>query len=113
MKKEIDRGVGLRIRRQREALGYSRERLSEISGLAVSFLGSIELGKCDLTVTTLKKLCASLRVSADYLLFGREADGDLGTIPATLSGLDVRYLPMLEDLIGAFVKTVALAEGQN
>ena len=36
--------IGLRIRRQREALGYSRERLAELSEISNSFLSDIERG---------------------------------------------------------------------
>lgn len=87
MKKEIDAEIGLRVRRQREALGYSREKLAESSGLAVSFLASIERGKCDFTVTTLKKLCTALGVSSDILLFGQEPGKEAGEVAAMLSGL--------------------------
>lgn len=110
MKKEIDKEIGLRIRRQREALGYSREKLAELSGVAVSFLGSVELGKCDFTVTTLRKLCGPLGVSADLILFGKKQSADDGEISSMISGLDAKYQPTLQEMVGAFVKTVALAE---
>lgn len=110
MKKEIDKSIGLRIRRQREAMGYSREKLAELSGVAVSFLGSVELGKCDFTVTTLRKLCGTLGISADAILFDKNQNGGSEEIAAMISGLDEKYRPMLLELVGAFVKTVVLAE---
>ena len=110
MEKKIDKEIGLRVRRRREALGYSREKLAEVSGLAVSFLGSVELGKSDFSVSTLKKLCAALGVSSDYILFGNEQDGAYSQVSAMLSGLDAEYLPMVEELLGAYVKSILAAE---
>ena len=41
MTKHNAKEIGLRIRRQREALGYSRERLAELSEISNSFLSDI------------------------------------------------------------------------
>lgn len=113
MKKEFDAEIGLRVRRQREALGYSREKLAENAGMAVSFLASIERGKCDFTVTTLKKLCTALGVSPDILLFGKEQGAEAGEITSMLSGLDTRYFPLAREMLSAFLKTVFLAEHEQ
>ena len=43
MKKQFNVEVGGRIRKAREALGYSREALAEKADLASSFLGTINL----------------------------------------------------------------------
>lgn len=110
MKKEIDAEIGLRIRRQREALGCSREKLAETAGLAVSFLASIERGKCDFTVTTLKKLCTALGVSADAVLFGNEQAAEDSVIVSMLSGLDPKYQTLTQELLGAYIKTILLSE---
>lgn len=110
MEKNIDKEIGLRVRRRREALGYSREKLAETAGIAVSFLGSIELGKSDFSVSTLKKLCAALGVSSDFLLLGNEQSGTYSQVSAMLSGIDADYLPMVEELIGAYVKSILTAE---
>lgn len=110
MEKNIDKEIGLRVRRRRETLGYSREKLAETAGLAVSFLGSIELGKSDFSVSTLKKLCTALGVSSDFLLFGNEKNGAYSQVAAMLSGLGAKYLPMVEELLGAYVKSILTAE---
>ena len=52
--------VGGRIRKAREALGYSREALAEKADLASSFLGTIELGTGSFTAETMSKLCNCL-----------------------------------------------------
>ena len=77
MKKQLNVEIGGRIRKTREALGYSRETLAEKADLASSFIGTIELGAGSFTAETLIKLCRALGTSADYILFGREEQGDL------------------------------------
>ena len=64
MKKQFNVEVGGRIRKAREALGYSREALAEKADLASSFLGTIELGTGSFTAETMSKLCNALGVSS-------------------------------------------------
>ncbi|MCD8197728.1 MAG: helix-turn-helix domain-containing protein [Lachnospiraceae bacterium] len=110
MKKELNVEIGGRIRKVREALGYSREALAEKANLATSFVGSIELGTGSFTAESLIKLCRALGVSADYILFGTEETGDLSTINAMLSGLAPEYIPYLEQLIGSYMKSISLSK---
>ena len=56
MKKQLNVEIGGRIRKTREALGYSRETLAEKADLASSFIGTIELGAGSFTAETLIKL---------------------------------------------------------
>lgn len=106
MKKQLNVTIGGRVRRCREALGYSRETLAEKADLAASFIGTIELGTGSFTAETLIKLCKALGVSADYILFGTEQQSDLSTINAMLSGLDASYLPYVKELLSAYVKSI-------
>ena len=108
MKKELNIQIGSRVRKSRERLGYSRELLAEKSELAASFIGSIELGTGSFSAESLIKLCNALFVSADYILFGREQPTDLSDINSMLSGLDSKYLPQLQELLSAYLKTIAL-----
>ncbi len=100
--------IGSRVRKSRERLGYSREALAEKAELATSFIGSIELGTGSFSAESLIKLCKTLSVSADYILFGLEQPTDLSEIASMLSGLDPKYLPQLQELLSAYLKTIAL-----
>ena len=106
LKKQLDREIGGRIRRCREALGYSREDFAEKADLAVSFLGKIELGTASFTAEPFVKICRALGVSADYILFGKEEQTDLSTINALLSGLDPSDLPYVEEMIRSYIRAV-------
>ncbi|MEQ3170136.1 helix-turn-helix transcriptional regulator [Dysosmobacter welbionis] len=109
MKKQLNVEIGGRIRKTREALGYSREALAEKADLATSFIGTIELGTGSFTAESLIKLCHALGTSADYILFGAEEQSDLSTIDAMLSGLDSKYIPYVEDLLSAYLKSLRLS----
>lgn len=108
MKKELNIEIGSRVRKSRERLGYSREALAEKAELATSFIGSIELGTGSFSAESLIKLCKTLSVSADYILFGVEQPTDLSEIDSMLSGIDPKYLPQLQELLSAYLKTIAL-----
>ena len=48
-----------------------------------------------------------------YILFGTEQVTDVSAITDMLSGLDGKYLPKLKELLGAYLKTITIAENQN
>lgn len=62
--------VGNRILELRKNRNMTREKLAELADISVQFLADIEKGKKNMTVTTLRKLAASLEVSTDYLVNG-------------------------------------------
>ena len=66
------RGVGSRIRQQREYMGYTREQLAELLDVTPKFCSDIELGVKGMSVPTLCKLSETLRLSTDYILFGQD-----------------------------------------
>lgn len=104
--------IGSRIWECRKKLGYSRERLAEAADVSNSFLAEVEHGTKNFSVPVLARLCKALGVSADYLLFGREETSDTSGINQMLSGIDPQYLPHLEELLAAYIKTISLAESQ-
>ena len=110
MKKQLNIEIGGRIRKCRENLGYSRETLAEKADLASSFLGTIELGSGSFTAESLVKLCHALGVSADYILFGKEEQGDLSTINAMLSGVSPEYLPYVEGMLRSYIKAITIVK---
>ena len=110
MKKQLNVEIGGRIRKCRETLGYSRETLAEKAELASSFIGTIELGSGSFTAESLIKLCRALGTSADYILFGTEEKGNLSAINAMLSGLPQEYIPYVEELLAAYVKSIRLSD---
>lgn len=105
--------IGTRVQEQRKKLGYSREKLAEVADISNSFLADIEHGIKNFSVPLLFRLCKALGVSADYLLFGKTEASDLSGICQMLSGLDTKYLPHLEELLGAYIKSINVADSRE
>jgi transcriptional regulator with XRE-family HTH domain len=63
-------GFGREVRRRRQALGITLEDLARASGLTPNYLGSIELGKRDPSLSTIGSIATGLRVSVGELLGG-------------------------------------------
>ena len=62
--------LGERVRRLREARGWSQEGSAHEGGLGRSFAGAIERGEKDVRLSTLAKLARTLGVSLSQLLKG-------------------------------------------
>ena len=65
------KGIGVRIRFQRENLNLSRERFAEIVGLSTFYIGQIERGDRSMSLETLIKVSNTLNISTDYILQGK------------------------------------------
>ena len=68
--------IGLRIRRQREFLGYTREQFAEMIDITPKFCSDIELGVKGMSVPTLCRVAEVLQLSADYILAEVETAAD-------------------------------------
>lgn len=66
--------IGIRIRKQRELLGYTREDLAEMLDVSVKFCSDIELGVKGMSLNTLANISKTLCISTDYILFGESGN---------------------------------------
>ena len=106
MENTLNKQLGMRVRVQREYLGITREGMCNYVNISPQFLSEIERGVKGVSAETLYKLCDGLSVSADYILMGKEERADVSAIAKTLSALDAKYIPLAEELLKTFVKTV-------
>jgi transcriptional regulator with XRE-family HTH domain len=65
------KAVGQRIRAQRKALGISQETFAEQIGRIPKFCADIERGQAGMSIETMLKISAKLKMSLDYLLLGK------------------------------------------
>ena len=63
--------IGARIRKQREYMGFTREQFAELLNVTPKFCSDIELGVKGMSIPTLCKISRILRLSTDYILFGK------------------------------------------
>ena len=107
----LNKQIGQRVRTQREYLGITRESLCSYVSISPQFLSEIERGVKGVSAETLCKLCEGLGVSADYVLMGKEVLQDIPVITKTLATLDKKYVPLAEELLRTFFKTVQIKDG--
>lgn len=62
--------LGLRIRKMRKKIGYSQEGFAYHAGLNRGYMGRIERGECNITISTLSLICLALEVDMDKLTSG-------------------------------------------
>ena len=108
MKKPLNTELGKRLRERREYLNITREKLCELVDISPQFLSEVERGVKGLSVDKFLALCEGLGLSADYALRGKEAPSDVSPIIEMLATLDQEYIPLAEDMLKTFFKTVAM-----
>lgn len=64
------KAIGKRIRASREKLGLSREEFAEIVDLSDYYIGQIERGERQMSLSVLVKISRHLHETLDYLIFG-------------------------------------------
>lgn len=62
--------LGARVRRQRQLLEWTQDRLAREIGVSTSFIGHVERGSRKASLETLVAIANALNVSTDYLLAG-------------------------------------------
>jgi len=67
-------GFGAAVRRRRVALGVSQEKLADRAGLHRTYVGDVERGLRNISLTNIVRLAAALGCRASDLLRDAEAD---------------------------------------
>ncbi len=67
---QIQRKLGDRIRRLRSRKGWSQEQFAAISGLHRTYVGAVERGEKNLTISSLHTLAKALDTSIAQLFRG-------------------------------------------
>jgi transcriptional regulator with XRE-family HTH domain len=68
MARSLQRAFGLELRELRKERGFSQESLADKADLHRNFIGLVERGQRNVTLTTLEGLAAALKVSVSELI---------------------------------------------
>lgn len=66
--------MGTRIKEYRHLSGLTREEVAEKLDITPRFYYDLELGLKGMSVATLCKICSTLHISSDYILFGNNTE---------------------------------------
>ncbi len=108
MKKDINITVGKNIRTYREQYGYTREKFAELLGVSAKFLYDCEVGSVGVSLSTLKRICEVLGISADRLLW--EEKTKKLELSEQLSHIPPQYLDKVQELLLKQLEILALAD---
>jgi transcriptional regulator with XRE-family HTH domain len=67
---ELQSELGVRIRRLREKRGFTQESFADACGLHRNFMGSVERGRQNLTLKSLRIIATGLGITMSKLLSG-------------------------------------------
>ena len=86
---ELLQSMGERLMRRRKQLRLTQEELAERADMTTQTISTAETGRKALRPHNIVKLCRTLEISADYLLFGEISGGREGE---DVYGRGMRYL---------------------
>ena len=97
------RSIGERIRQQREFMGFTREQFAEKIDVTPKFCSDIETGVKGMSVPTLCRIAKVLRLSTDYILWGKDDQGNPEPVMMVLENCTERERSYAEQLLKIFV----------
>lgn len=98
-KKDINILVGANIKREREKAGYTQERFSEMIGIGTKSLSAIERGTVGVSLSLLVKICSTLCISSNVLLFECTPRNDVQSITERLERLSPQQFDIANSVI--------------
>lgn len=100
--------IGERIAELRKAQNMTQERLAERLECSPQFISDMERGVVGISLSTLKKLCLTLGVSSDSILFGTEAETTLDALADRCRVLSKEQFSILTEIIEKYIEGVML-----
>ena len=105
-KKEINIQIGERIKEAREFSGRTQEQLAEAIEVSPQYISDLERGVVGISIPTLKRLCTSLAVSSDQILFDRKTEQYAAAIGEKCRSLSDSQFHLVLEIIDRFLCAV-------
>lgn len=107
-KKEINIVVGEQVKVAREQAKLTQEQLAERIDVSPQYISDLERGVVGISLATLKRLCISLGIPADQILFGAETPTDFSALERKCHGLSGEQYALLLQMADNFLRAVEL-----
>ena len=105
-KKELNVRIGNQIRIARESAGLTQDRFAELVSLATKNVSDIERGVVGISIGTLIRICETLSISSDSILFEEGTGNDAHSISERLSNLPPEQFEIACNIINKDRKSV-------
>ena len=99
--------AGQRLRKRRQDLGLTREKMAELADIGSGYYGQLEVGTSQMSVDTLIKLSRSMHLPMEYILLGEGYEpGDPSALVDLLSRSSPRQQRLAEEVWKLFLMFV-------
>jgi len=71
---ECCQSFGCKVRKYREKIGVSQEDFAELAGMHRTYIGGIERGERNPTLTTIIKIAKALKIQPETLIAGKATE---------------------------------------
>ena len=98
-KKQINVEIGERIKKARELIKMTQEKLAEKINVSPQYISDLERGVVGVSISTLKNICIVLGVTSDSLLFGNFQENDTSKITNCCRHLTYEQFKTVEEIV--------------
>ena len=106
LKKQINIEIGERIKAAREAASLTQEIFSERIEVTPQYVSDLERGVVGVSLSTLKRICVILGVSADSILFGTPPSARTEQLVKYCTDLSEEQFDILLGMVSLFVRGI-------
>ena len=106
VKKEINIQIGEQIKTAREQAKLTQEQLAERVDVSPQYISDLERGVVGISIPTLKRVCITLGVSSDQILFGTATKNRAAALNNLCKPLTEEQFVILTEVVGKFVEAI-------
>ena len=110
VKKEINIQIGEQIKSAREQAKLTQEQLAERVEVSPQYVSDLERGVVGISIPTLKRVCTTLGVSSDQILFGTATKNRAAAINDLCKSLTEEQFVILSEVVGKFVEAIGTVQ---
>lgn len=109
-KQENDIIVGSNIKRERELAGYTQDQFSELVGLGPKSLSAVERGSVGISMVSLRRICNTLHIPSDAIVFGDQPLNDTTKITQKLERLSPAQFKIAAGMLNYLFQAFAIED---
>ena len=110
VKKEINIQIGEQIKKARESAKVTQEQFAEAIDVSPQYISDLERGVVGASLSTIKRICTTLHVASDQLLFGTLTTERTAVISEKCKGLSDEEFRILLEIVDKYIEAIELRD---